>query len=211
MIRALEQQVAAWVQQVAAESAALFGAPVAKPGTLDLAEVPAGQAGALVAVTRLVPAPEHRDLGPAPVTQADRTRLRAALTLVVAGPAETAAGLTVTPPDAAVHQTDLLALTLLARLRERTRPGADGATGWHGGTRGSVSVQAGDRMADLRWEAVEAGEPVLVESDTTRRHWQLPLQVTVDYALSAVPLDGGRILAVDVQRNDELLAEEGEP
>ncbi|HLN61263.1 MAG TPA: hypothetical protein VK464_06875, partial [Symbiobacteriaceae bacterium] len=128
----------------------------------------------------------------------------AELTVALVGPAEAAdpGGLTLSPPGASVHQVDMLALTLLARLRERSRPGADGAADWHGGSRGRVAVKAGDREAELKWAAVEAGDPVAVEEEgTQRRQWRMPLHATVEYRLSTLPLDGGRIKAIGIYQD----------
>ena len=176
MIRGFEQQVGAWIQQIAIESLPLFGAPAVA-----------------VSVTKLTPAPEHRDLGPPPVTEDDLMRLRAEVTVALSGPVTEAAGLAISPAGAGVHQVDLLALTILARLRERSKPGADGAQGYHGGSRGAITVQAGARVGQLRWAALEAGPPVLVAGGEDNRIWHLPLTATLEFRLSTVPVDGGRI------------------
>lgn len=199
MIRALEEHLAAWVRQVASESDSLLGAPVMIAGSLDPTAVPEGQTGILVEVRRLLQAPEHRDLGPAPVDQDDRSRLQAEIGVLLVGPADGTTGLTVAPPGATVHQMDLLALTVLARLRERSQPGADGDADWHGGSRGRITAAAGGRESELKWEAVEAGDPVTVTEAANRRIWQLCLHATIEYRFAALPLDGGRIRAIRLQ------------
>lgn len=196
MIRSFEQQLGAWVAQIAAESSPLFGAPTVVAGSLDPNSVQPGHTGVLVQVLSLTPAPEHRDLGPPPVTEDDRAPLTADVTVLLVGPVAAAGGLTVAPVGAQVHQVDLLALTVCARLRERSAPGPDGANPKRGGSRGSVTAQAGERMAQLSWDAVESGVPVLLQNSQNRRQWQLPLHAKLDYHLSTLPVDGGRIRAV---------------
>lgn len=210
MIRALEEHLAAWMKaeltRLAGESA-LFGPIGTVTGDLTLpAPLPEGEIGLLVRADSLVPVPESRDLGAAPVTQWAALHLQARVSLRVAGaatPLADAPGRDVAPPGAHVHRVDLAALTVLALLKERPAPAPDWAEppafadtlGKQ--PAGAVTAAQGLRQAQLYWTAIEAGEATIGAAEEGGwRLWDIPLTALCTFRLSPAALSGGSILQI---------------
>jgi hypothetical protein len=194
MIRTFEQQVGNWAAAVASEAAGLLGTPVVVAGSLIAPEGGAGKSYILVQAAQVEPADEEQHL----LLRAESGRYTGiytvAATLVLQGPDEAATLLAQVEPDGSpVHPVDMLALTVLARLRDRLLTGADGSPSITRGCRGQVTARSGHDEARLQWQAVEAGQPALILTAGGSRRWQIPLRARLEFRLTTGEDEGGVI------------------
>jgi hypothetical protein len=202
MIRGLEAQLAAWAER---QLAALAAASGLFAGVSVAAGDSAAGVTVDVTVTGITPEPERHGLGQASAAEALAMHMQARVTLSVAGPAEVMAGAPgrqFTPDGPTTCQADLVALTLLALLQERSQPAADGAALSPPEPAGVAEAAEGARKAELAWGQFQPGEPVL-QSVGGQRRWEIPLTVPCTFRLSVAPLEGGRIL--QIQRVQDLI------
>ncbi|MDF2629568.1 MAG: hypothetical protein K0R39_3399 [Symbiobacteriaceae bacterium] len=217
MIRTLEQHLANWIKgelDLLVADSPLFPTVKVAAGS-DSPQPGNGQVGVQVTALTLAPVAENRDLGPAPVTTDDWFRARAGLRLRFAGSGDPVEGdppdLVVTPGTGEFHRVDLVALAVLARLRQRPVPGPDGAEGGAIGPAGSAEAVAGTRRTKLTWQDIQVGEATVAEQGNSRA-WEIPATALITFRLSPRPLEGGRILSVAIERDGQetVVVEAGE-
>lgn len=207
MIRTLEQHLAGWMKgelDLLAADSPLFPAVSVAAGS-DSPQPGNGQVGVQVTALTVSPVEENRDLGPAPATTDDWFRARVGLRLRFSGTGdpvgEDPPDLAVTPATAELHRVDLVALAVLARLRQRPLPGPDGAGGAGAtGPGGSAEAVAGTRRTKMTWQDIQVGEAFVTEEGNSRT-WEVPATALATFRLSPRPLEGGRILSVTVERD----------
>jgi hypothetical protein len=212
MIRALEEHLAAWMkdrlQELAAQSG-LYGPVRTVAGDIDLPPAPPmapGEVAVLVRVDRLTPAPENRDLAHAPVTESSALHMSALINVHILGEASVlaaAAGRDVKPAQAHLHRVDLVVMTLLSLMRERSGPTPDLAEPPELDAvqgefpQGATSAAQGSRKAHFYWTALEPLDATVTPKNAkNQREWAIPVHAACTFRLSPAELSGGRMLQI---------------